>query len=97
MALLVYFGWHAVDGRYGLLAWRDYRLQLEASQAELAALEAERLVLERRVAGLKGAIDPDLLDEYARRSLSLVGPLDVIILLDEDDRSELARPGPDGG
>jgi hypothetical protein len=33
-------------------------------------------------------LDPDLIDELARRHLSLAGPLDVIILLDEEDGSK---------
>jgi cell division protein FtsB len=33
-------------------------------------------------------LDPDLIDELARRQLSLAGPLDVIILLDEEDGSK---------
>ena len=97
-ALLVYFGWHALEGRYGLLAWHEYQLELQAKQAELAALRAERQRLERRVAGLRDAIDPDLLDEYARKTFSLVGPLDVIILLDDDDDRQPDTAGAaDGG
>lgn len=102
VVLLAYFLWHGLHGKYGLLAWRENTRTLEARVAELEALKAEHDALERRVEGLRGPIDPDLLDEQARRSLSLVGPLDVIILMDErglpraSDPAEAVGPGPGG-
>lgn len=83
--LAIYFGYHALSGSRGLLAWQELGRQLHATQQELDALRAERLDLESKVGRLRpGSLDPDLIDELARRSLSLVGPLDVIILLDEE-------------
>jgi cell division protein FtsB len=83
VGLLAYFAYHAVNGSRGLLAWQQYGQELAAAQAELERLRAERAALEHKVARLRhDSLDPDLLDELARRSLSLVDPLDVIILLD---------------
>ena len=80
--LLVYFGYHAVHGSRGLLAWRQYDRELAATQHELARLRAERTALERKVVRLRyESLDPDLLDEAARRTLALVGPRDVLVLL----------------
>jgi cell division protein FtsB len=82
--IAVYFGYHALSGSRGLLAWQELTRQLDAAQQELAQLRAERRELEHRVSRLRSdSLDPDLIDEVARRNLSLVDPLDVIILLDE--------------
>jgi cell division protein FtsB len=77
---LGYFGWHAVHGNRGLLAWVDLNRELESSRAELAGLQSERQALERRIAGLKqDAIDPDLLEEELRK-LGYVGDHELVIL-----------------
>jgi cell division protein FtsB len=87
LSLAAYFGYHAVNGSRGLFAWQQVTTDLEASRQELEALRAERAALEGRVVRLRrGSLDPDLIDELARKELSLVEPLDVIILLDGDDR-----------
>jgi cell division protein FtsB len=83
--LAIYFGYHALSGSRGLLAWQELNRELQATQQELALLRAERRDLEHKVSRLRPtSLDPDLIDEAARRNLSLVGPLDVIILLDEE-------------
>jgi cell division protein FtsB len=87
--LALYFGYHAVVGSRGLLAWRQLNEDIAATERELAAVRAERLALEDKVRRLRpDSLDPDLIDELARRHLSLAGPLDVIILLDEEDGSK---------
>jgi cell division protein FtsB len=84
VALAAYFGYHAVTGSRGLLAWRDLNAELASTRQELDALRAERVALAKKVARLRhDGLDPDLIDELARRQLSLADPLDVIILLDE--------------
>ena len=87
LSLAAYFGYHAVNGSRGLFAWQQVTMDLEASRQELERLRAEREALEGRVVRLRrDSLDPDLIDELARKELSLVEPLDVIILLDGDDR-----------
>ena len=55
--------------------------QLRSYQAELAKVERDREVLERRVAGLRPQrLDPDTLDERARAKLNVADPTDVVIL-----------------
>jgi cell division protein FtsB len=84
-ALMVYFGYHAVNGSRGLIAWYQYQREIEAARAELARVQAERTALQHKVELLRDeALDPDLLDEAARRTLSLVDPGDVIILLEHE-------------
>ena len=43
--ILAYFGYHALHGRYGFLAWIDTSRDLELARQELATLSAERLRL----------------------------------------------------
>jgi cell division protein FtsB len=87
--LAVYFGYHAVVGSRGLLAWRQLNQEIEATERQLAAVRAERQELEDKVERLRpGSLDPDLIDELARRRLSLAEPLDVIILLREEGGSK---------
>ena len=89
LGLAAYFGYHAVNGSRGLFAWRDVNAELEATRQELESLRAERQTLERRVRRLRhDSLDPDLIDELARKELSFVEPLDVIILLDGKDASK---------
>jgi cell division protein FtsB len=73
----------------GLFAWREVNAELEASRHELESLRAERQGIERRVMRLRhNSLDPDLIDELARKELSFVEPLDVIILLDGKNGSK---------
>jgi cell division protein FtsB len=89
LSLAAYFGYHAIDGSRGLFAWREIDADLEASRQELESLGAERRRLEQRVMRLRhDSLDPDLIDELARKELSFVEPLDVIILLDGRDASK---------
>jgi cell division protein FtsB len=88
LSLAAYFGYHAVSGSRGRVAWQRVSVALEASQQELQAVRAERAALEGRVVRLRrDSLDPDLIDELARKELSFARPLDVIILLDDGDRS----------
>ena len=84
IGLAAYFGYHALTGSRGLLAWRGLNAELASTRQELDALRAERTALAEKVARLRhDGLDADLIDELARRQLSLADPLDVIILLDE--------------
>ena len=80
-ALLGYFAWHAFKGPRGF----DNRDHLKAEVAELSlkaeASHAERLAFEDKVALLRpDTIDPDLLDELARKELNLAAPGDVVVM-----------------
>jgi cell division protein FtsB len=84
IGLATYFGYHALTGSRGLLAWRDLNAELTSTRQDLDALRTERTALAEKVARLRhDGLDADLIDELARRQLSLADPLDVIILLDE--------------
>ncbi len=85
-ALIAYFAHFALGPGGGWHAWRA----LAARQAELeqtyGRLHAQRLRLERRVALLDPrSLDPDMLDETARRLLGYVGREDYVLPMPAGD------------
>ncbi len=82
--ILFYFGYHAVEGDNGLLALRGLNQELTVIEEQLAAVRAEKAILERRTSDLRpDNIDPDLLDERARAALGFIRKDDIVILLHE--------------
>jgi cell division protein FtsB len=88
-AVLAYFGYHALHGERGFLAWIDKSRDLEAARQELARLTEQRQRLERDVRAFqRDSIDRDLLEEELRK-LGYVKPNEVIILRrDEEGAAE---------
>ncbi len=81
MALTGYFAYNLLEGDRGLIAWLRLTRELHASDAQLAAVQAERTAIDRRVADMKpDHLDPDLLDERVRATLNLVAPDEVVIM-----------------
>jgi cell division protein FtsB len=79
--LVAYFGYFALYGSHGIVRYVELSHAVTLKSAELAAIEAERSALERRVSMLRTeSIDPDLLEERARDSLGLTEPGEVVIL-----------------
>jgi len=85
-ALLIgYFGVNAYDGNHGLKAKQDIDQQSAALSAELARLQAEEALWERRIDLLKSNnIDPDMLDERARALLADADANDLIMMIRPD-------------
>jgi cell division protein FtsB len=84
-AVLAYFGYHALHGRYGLYAWVDTSRDLELARLELEARVAERERLERDVAAFQpDSLDRDLLEEQLRL-LGYVRPNEVIVLRRDEE------------
>ncbi len=80
-----YFGYHALHGERGFLAWRELKQDLSAARSVEAEVAAERARLDRRTALLRADnLDPDLLEERARVLLGYGHPGDLVVL----------RPGP---
>lgn len=78
-----YFGYHVFHGERGMTAWVALQSQIDEAHAVLDGVRAERRALERRVALLKSdSLDPDMLDERARRMLDYGKPGEIVILLD---------------
>ncbi|MEQ8344692.1 MAG: septum formation initiator family protein [Sneathiellaceae bacterium] len=84
LAAIAYFGYHAVVGDRGVHSYRQLETEIEIAEAALAKTVAERERLERRVGLFRDTgMDPDLLEEEARRTLGLVRDNEVVILLPE--------------
>jgi cell division protein FtsB len=80
-AYLGYFGFHAFSGSYGIWALAEFDAEAAVLQVELAALRAETNGMEQRAALLRPqSLDPDMIDERARRSLNVIGPNEVVII-----------------
>ncbi len=80
ISLVAYFAYHLVQGDRGLMAWVRLEQQVAEANMALAAVEAQRATLEHRVDLLRPQhLDPDLLDERARRELDLIGPHETVI------------------
>jgi len=82
-ALLIGYFWvNAFTGNHGLNARQSIDQQIAQLSGELAQVQAERVVWERRVALLKpDSLDPDLLDERARALLDYVDANDLTLKL----------------
>lgn len=87
LSLVGYFGWNAVQGNRGLVAYAQRQELLAQAQADQARAQAERDAWERRVAGLRARhIDADALDERSRAMLNLADPSDIIVPYGTSDR-----------
>ncbi len=81
LAVAVYFSWNATQGNRGLQAYARQQDQLRLAQSELAHVNAEVEVWDRRVSALRSSrLDPDVLDERARAILNVAEPDETIVL-----------------
>ena len=68
--MMTYFGYHALQGDRGLIAWWNLRYEIDKADAQLAIVPAEKQALERRVALLRPqSLDTDMLAERAQLML----------------------------
>jgi cell division protein FtsB len=77
-SLLGFFAWHGQRG----FAYRD-QLAIQAAQLtdELAAIEKQRSRFEHRVSLLRPeSVDPDMLDEMARKTLDLAQSNELFVI-----------------
>ena len=79
-AVMAYFGYHAVQGDRGLIAWWNLRYAIDRADVELAQVRAEKDTLEHRVSLLRPqSLDRDMLEERAHLMLGSVQGDDLII------------------
>ena len=79
VALIGYFAFHAYTGNYGLKARKGYEADISRLTRVRDDLRAEREDLERHVALLRPqSIDPDTVEELARRDLGYAYPNDLV-------------------
>ena len=83
LAIIAYFGFHAVQGERGIMAWHRMKADLEHAEAREVELAARREQLAHRVSLLQPeSLDPDMIEEQARRLLNFGKPLDRVIILE---------------
>lgn len=79
--ILSYLVGHALTGERGLFVLLKEQKRLEALSAELEKVSAERKALEHKSQMMRAdSLDPDLLDEQARRRLGKAGKDEIVIL-----------------
>jgi len=72
--ILVYFVFHAIYGNRGILAFFNLSRKITEAEQELENVRVERLDMEHKVQSLKAeSLDPDMLDEHARKNLGIAG------------------------
>lgn len=82
LTAMAFFGGYAVLGPNGILAYGDYKRQLEKRTRDYAALEKRRQVLKNRVALLDpDHANPDMVDEMVRKKLNVAHPDEVVVPL----------------
>ncbi|WP_416897310.1 MAG: FtsB family cell division protein [Minwuia sp.] len=80
LALIAYFGFHGIQGERGLNALQSLEDETAARQDELARLNAEREILQRRVDLISGPeVDGDILGEQVRRLFGWTAPGEIVI------------------
>lgn len=81
---IFYFSYHIMSGENGLRTMFDLNGQLHVSKQELESVQIERMQLEHKVNRMyKHSLDPDLLDEQARRVLGYAGKDETVIYLNK--------------
>jgi cell division protein FtsB len=87
ISAVTYFGFHAVQGDRGLMAWWKIRQHIEVASISLREVTKERHALEQRVRLLHPeSLDTDMLEERARIMLNY-GHIDDIIVIDQKRKS----------
>ena len=80
IAFLGYFGYHSVNGEYGLKATEAFEKRRVERERELAKLVDKRKELEREVELMSdGSIEKDILDEKARYTLNVSRADEIVI------------------
>ncbi len=79
--LIAYFAFQGYEGDFGLVAQREFEQEIANLTVERDALRTDRAHWEHRVGLLRSdRLDPDLLEELARRELGFALPNDLVLL-----------------
>ncbi len=82
-SLLVYLGFNAISGQYGIEGRRELQREMVALNAQSARLQAEIEAYQQRIALYDpDRLDPDILSEKALALLTMVHKDDRLIKLD---------------
>ena len=80
LLIMIYFGYHIVQGERGLFSWMRLRQKIAESEHHLSVIQSEKETLERQVYLLRpDSLDQDMLEERARKILNWGHPGEVVI------------------
>ena len=80
IALMCYLSFAALQGEHGLFSLLRVEARRAPARASSPTLQAERAVIANKTERLSsGHLDPDLLDEQARKVLGLARPDEIIV------------------
>lgn len=93
LLIIGYFTYHLLQGERGVISMLRLEGQISHSDQQLQNLRQEREALEKHVQLLHpNHVDPDMLDEQARRSLGYAGRGEVMILIPRDGDALVVMP-----
>lgn len=96
--MLGYFLVHMLQGERGVMTYLRLQKDIEAAEDIRAQVAAQRGELENRVNRLQPeSVDPDLLEEQARRVLNFARPDEIVILRESDEDLDAALAPEAGG
>ena len=85
LGVLSYFGWHGFYGPRSIEHGRFISAQVEKYQSELKKVQERRVQRDARVALLRPqSIDPDMLDEVARKTLQFTAENDLVVIMNSN-------------
>lgn len=83
LALIGYLAWHAAYGGRSFAQAERLAARIDALMVERDRLRAERQALDRRVALVRpDSVDPDMVEELARRDLAFARDGDIVVAVD---------------
>jgi cell division protein FtsB len=92
VGIVGYFLYHTVEGERGWVTQMHLQNETKTAEETLAKLRQERETLEHRVHLIRPeSLDPDLLDEQARKALNYSKPNEIVILTPEEKDGAVAK------
>jgi len=87
--VVFYFLYHTIQGDHGWMAMLRLKNEVAVSQETLSQLQKEHRDLDRRIHLMRpDSLDPDLLDEEARKNLDYTKPNEIVILTPPEKKKD---------
>lgn len=88
--MLGYFLYHTVEGERGWVAQMNMQQRVIQAQDHYDRIHKEREALEHRVKLMRpDSLDPDLLEEEARKNLNYSKPNEIVILVPAEKKTDI--------
>jgi len=82
-SIAMYFGYHTLQGDYGLLAWQKLDAHYEMSLVRLDALKKQQSLLQKNVKLLHpSSLSAEYIEQLAKRDLGYSHPNEVVLYRD---------------